>query len=107
MLTLGAYLCKYKAHRSDDNIPLIAATVTKLVLFPALILIPLVLAPLAPDYKFILFMQAIMPTAVSLVIIGSYTEADVKFLSSSIFYTHLVAIFSIPLWLAVFRFILG
>jgi predicted permease len=48
-----------------------------------------------------------MPTAVSLVVIGSYTGADNEFFSSSIFYTHLVAIFSIPLWLAVFRFISG
>ncbi len=106
MLALGAYLREYKAYAPGNKNPLVACAFTKLVLFPALVLALLVVLPLGPDYKFFLFLQAIMPTAVSLVVIGSYTGADNKFLSSSIFFTHLTAIFSIPVWLAVYRFLL-
>ncbi|MBD3426462.1 MAG: hypothetical protein GF409_04465 [Candidatus Omnitrophica bacterium] len=107
MLTLGAYLSRYRAFHPERKLSLVACTVTKLVLFPLLVLGILLMVPLSHDYMFFLFLQAAMPTAVSLVVIGSYTNADNKFLSSSIFYTHLVAIFSIPLWLAIFSFFTG
>jgi len=81
----------------------IAAGVTRLVIFPIIALGVLIPLQIAMDYKLFLFLEAIMPTAVSLVVIGSYTTADNEFFSSIIFYTHLAAIFTIPLWLAVFR----
>ena len=87
--------------------PILAGAGVKLVLFPAIVLVLLRWVPIGFDYKFFLFLQAVMPTAVSLVVIGSYTGADNKFLSGIIFYTHLVAIFSIPLWLAAFNMIYG
>jgi len=107
MLTLGAYLCRYRAYRPQDSMPIIAGAITKLFLFPMLVLVLLILSPIKEDYKFFLFLQAIMPTAVSLVVIGSYTGADNRFFSSIIFYTHLIAIFTIPLWLAVFKVLVG
>ena len=102
MLTLGAYLSMNRAHRYENKFSVIAAVAIKLVIFPLIVLLSLRWVPLDLDYRFFLFLQAIMPTAVSLVVIGSYTGADNKFFSSTIFYTHLISIFSIPLWLMVF-----
>ncbi|MGD2278762.1 MAG: AEC family transporter [Candidatus Omnitrophota bacterium] len=107
MLTLGAYLHRYRAYSHENKMPLIAGAGIKLFIFPAIVLFLLKWIPLGFDYKFFLFLQAIMPTAVSLVVIGSYTGADNKFFSGIIFYTHLVGIFSIPVWLAVFNFLRG
>ncbi len=103
MLTLGAYLHKNRVFDTGEMTPVIAAAAVKLVVFPAIILFLLRWIPLGFDYKFFLFLQAVMPTAVSLVVIGSYTGADNRFFSSIIFYTHLVSILSIPIWLAVFE----
>jgi len=105
MITLGAYLYKYRAYHPDFKIPLIWCLATKLFIFPAIIFLVLNFVPLASDYKFFLLLQAIMPTAVSLVVIGSYTNADNKFFSSAIFYSHLIAIFTIPVWLNLFRLV--
>jgi predicted permease len=44
-----------------------------------------------------------MPTAVSLVVIGSLTGSDNRFISSSIFYTHVVSLFTIPVWLVIYN----
>jgi predicted permease len=107
MLTLGAYLHKNRVFDKESIIPVIAGAGVKLIIFPAIILFLLKWIPLGFDYKFFLFLQAVMPTAVSLVVIGSYTGADNKFFSSIIFYTHLVSILSIPIWLAVFEFLYG
>jgi predicted permease len=102
MLTLGAYLHMNQAHRYKHKLPIIAGAAVKLVVFPLIVLLVLRWVPLGFDYRFFLFLQAIMPTAVSLVVIGSYTGADNSFFSSIIFYTHLIGIVSIPLWLMAF-----
>ncbi len=107
MLTLGAYLCRYRAHEPQNKLPLFSCAAVKLLLFPALVLAALTWAPLSADHKFFLFLQSIMPVAVSLVVIGSYAGGDNKFFSNIIFYTHVIAIFSIPLWLAVFSAVIG
>jgi len=106
MITLGAYLYRHKAHDPENKGALFAGGAVKLFLFPLIILTLLYFAPLTYDYKFFLFMESIMPTAVSLVVIGSYVKCDNKFFSSSIFYTHLIAIFSIPFWLVIFKIFL-
>ena len=103
MLMLGAYLCRYQGYRPENPGLLTTCAAVKLLLFPALVLPVLAFAPISYDYKFFLFLESIMPTAASLVIIGSYAGGDNKFFSASIFYTHVAAIFSIPLWLAVFK----
>ncbi|MFC1570244.1 AEC family transporter [Candidatus Omnitrophota bacterium] len=106
MLMLGSYLCRYRAYLPTNKSSVVTAAIVKLLVFPAIILGIVYFIPINMDFKLFLFLQAIMPTAVSLVIIGSYTEADNDFFSSIIFYTHLAAIFTIPIWLAVFRAII-
>ena len=106
MITLGSYLCRYKAHDLTEKKPIIASVVTKLFIFPVIVLSVLRVVPLDMSYKFFLFLQATMPAAVSLVVIGSYTGANNEFFSRSIFYTHVVAILSVPLWLYVFKMII-
>lgn len=105
MITLGAYLSRYEAHNFQDKKLLSACVAIKLLVFPLIVLIMLKYAPIPFSYKFFLFLQGVMPSAVSLVVIGSYSKADNGFFSSSIFYTHLFAIFSIPLCLSVFSFL--
>ena len=53
--------------------------------------------------EFFLMLEATMPTAVSLVIIGQYRGADNNFLSGMIFYSHVAAILTIPFWLWCFK----
>ncbi|MDP8258733.1 MAG: AEC family transporter [Candidatus Aadella gelida] len=108
MITLGAYLAKYKAYDMDPNMmrSVTASCVVKLLIVPAVILLILRSVSWGIDYKFFLFLQAVMPTAVSLVVIGSYSGANNKFLSGVIFYSHVISIVSIPLWFALFRVII-
>jgi predicted permease len=103
MITLGSYLCSHRAHDPERIFPLAVCGIIKLIVLPAIVLGALLMLNISPDVKFFLFLESLMPVAVSLVIIGSFTGADNKFLSSIIFYTHIAAIFTIPLWLAVFN----
>ncbi len=103
MLTLGAYLACYKAYIPDRKRPLLLAIATKLILLPLVVLILLLNTGLGEDYRLFLFLQSLMPTAVTLVVIGSYANADNKFISSTIFYTHLLAFITVPIWLTIYR----
>ena len=110
LLTLGAYLSRYRAYRPTHKSPVILSMAIKLFCFPLLVLAGLCIIPAAMmgiDLKFFLFLEAIMPTAVSLVIIGTYTGADNRFFSSAIFYSHLFSIVTIPIWLQIFKSIFG
>jgi len=105
MMVLGAYLCRYQAHIPENKMPIISGVILKLLLFPVIVIGVLFFLPLGRDLKFFLFLESIMPSAVSLVIVGAYTGADNRFFSSMIFYSHLAAIFIIPLWLEVFHLV--
>ncbi len=102
MITLGAYLSRYRAHLPERKFLVAVGIAVKLIIFPALVLAVFTLLPIEPGYRFFLFVEAIMPSAVTLVVVGSYTGADNSYLSSAIFYSHIAAIFTIPLWLGVF-----
>ena len=103
MIALGAYLCRYKAYAPEMKKTIIAVSSIKLFIYPLVTLVILKFIKIPMDYKFFLFLQSTLPTAISLVIIGSYTRVDNKFIASSIFYTHLISLVSIPLWLAIFK----
>jgi len=103
MLTLGAYLCRYSAHRPAAGLPVITAVFLKLLVFPLLVLLVLCAVRAGNDLGFFLLLEAAMPTAVSLVVVGSYTGADNRFFSSVVFYSHLAAIFTIPLWIEIYN----
>lgn len=107
MIVLGANLSRYRAHMPDKKRFVAAALAVKLAIFPAMILAVLLLVPMSEAYRFFLFVEAIMPSAVTLVIVGSYSRANNSYLSSVIFYSHIASIFTIPLWLGVFRLISG
>ncbi|MDD4012911.1 MAG: AEC family transporter [Candidatus Omnitrophica bacterium] len=107
MFVLGAFLNRYKAFRPKDPGPVAVTTIVKLLVLPALVMPILLMVNMAPDLKFFLFLQAMLPTAVSMVVVGSFTGADNEFLSSVIFYTHLAAIITMPLCLGIFRVLGG
>jgi malate permease and related proteins len=103
MMVLGAHLSRYKAHLPERKALVVTGIATKLLIFPALALILLFFIPMTEGYRFFLFVEAIMPSAVTLVIVGSYSRADNSYLSSVIFYSHVASVLTIPLWLGIFR----
>lgn len=102
MITLGSYLACYRAYSPSPKMPIFLTATAKLVLLPLVVLLILIKVPVPEDYRFFLFLQSFMPTAVSLVVIGGYTDSDNRFISSVIFYTHLFAFFTIPMWIFLY-----
>ncbi|MFC1666283.1 AEC family transporter [Candidatus Omnitrophota bacterium] len=107
LIALGAYLAEYRGYSSKNWKALISCLFVKLILLPAAVFILIRYLTLSESLKFFILLEATMPVAVSLIVIGQYVNADNKFLSGIIFYSHLFAIVTIPAWLLVFRNVLG
>ena len=104
LIMVGAYIAENRAYKSENWLALITCMFAKLAILPLIVFIILRLTPLDASMRFFIFLEALMPTAVTLVIIGNYKAADSKFLCAQVFYSHIIAIATIPLWLWVFRF---
>jgi malate permease and related proteins len=103
LLALGAYIAEQGEHIPRNPIFLISCIIIKLLILPLTVLGILMLVPIGISYKFFIFLQSMMPVATSLVIVGLYKNADNRFYSLAIFYSHLAAIITVPLWLLIFR----
>lgn len=107
MICLGGYLRRYGVGVTGDKIPLAVGVFLKIVVLPALVLVLLYVFPFNSDLMFFLFLQSVMPTATSLVVIGSYAGGNNAFFSLMIFYTHLAAMFIIPVWFEIYFRVMG
>jgi len=107
MIVLGGYLCLYRAYIPENKAQLIVALASRLIFFPSIVFAILYFIRVSSDFRFFMILEAIMPSAVSLVVIGAFSEKNNRFFSSAIFYSHVFSIFTIPLWLEVSRIALG
>ena len=103
LIVLGAQLAAYRGFKSENWGALTSCLFAKLIILPIIALGLIRYLPLSHALKFFIFLEATMPAAVSLVVIGQHVNADNRFLSGMIVYSHLFAIITVPLWLLIFR----
>ncbi len=102
LVLVGIALDMHQGYQSAAWGALSMCVFAKLVVVPLGVLGFVSLLPLNVNDKFIIFLQAIMPVAVTLLVIGHEEGADNAFLSGSIFYSHLAAIITVPAWLFIY-----
>lgn len=103
MIVLGGYLCLYRAYIPENKTQLMTSVLSRLIFFPLIVFAILCFIKASQDFRFFILLEAIMPSAVSLVVIGAFSDKNNRFFSSAIFYSHIFSIFTIPLWLEVSR----
>lgn len=75
----------------------------KLILLPVAALTAIRVLHLDAITGFVLIIQSCMPTAVSLSVIGrNYGTANQQFINQSIFFTHLICMVTVPVFLTIF-----
>ncbi len=79
------------------------AALIKLIVLPLITLIVLSFLKLNPLISFVAIIQACMPSAITLSIIGrNYETKNQDFINQSIFVTHLLSIITIPIFLGLY-----
>lgn len=106
LIILGCWLAKIKLKGLSQHLLLIVeASILKLVAIPFLFLIGVVHFKLFSLLGVFIVIEAAMPSAVSLPIIANLHRADSEFVSQGVFFTHILGVITIPLWLGVLQFL--
>jgi len=103
LVMMGATLYFNRGYALDYAPSIVCSICAKLIILPLIIAFILAFVDLNPKFEFIIFLQSIMPTAVTLVLIGEYIRADNKYFSGVIFYSHIISVFTIPAWLLMYN----
>ncbi len=102
LIILGGYLARIKLEGFSRHLLLIAElSLLKLIVMPLLFIAGLIYFRQFSLLGVFIVLQAAMPSAVSLPIVANLYGADSEFVSQGVFFTHLVSIISIPLFLSL------
>jgi malate permease and related proteins len=108
MIVLGAGLAKagFTHIRAQTTFNIIAISVIKLVLMPFIFILFLTQFEILGLFGFFVILQVSMPSAASLPIIARWKQADYKFISQAVFFSHVFSLITIPFWINLFQNIL-
>ena len=79
----------------------------KLIVLPLFFFIAVVSFKIFSLLGLFIVLQAAMPSAVSLPIVANLNNADSEFVSQGVFFTHILSILTIPLWLGLYLKVSG
>lgn len=103
MIVLGCWLAKVKLYGISKRLFLVGeAAFLKLIILPFLVLAGLIKFEIFSLLGVFIILQAAMPSAASLPIIVNLRDADSEFVSQGVFITHVLSIFTIPVWLGLY-----
>ncbi|MCK4912947.1 MAG: AEC family transporter [Candidatus Omnitrophica bacterium] len=107
-IILGCWLAKIKVKGLLERSFIIGkAAGLKLIVLPLFFFIAVVSFKIFSLLGLFIVLQAAMPSAVSLPIVANLNNADSEFVSQGVFFTHILSIFTIPLWLGLYLKISG
>jgi len=107
-IILGCWLAKVRLKGFAGRLFLIGeAAGLKLIILPLFFFIGVLSFKVFSLLGLFIILQAAMPSAVSLPIVANLNGADSEFVSQGVFFTHILSIFTIPLWLGLYLKVSG
>ncbi|MFA5336729.1 MAG: AEC family transporter [Candidatus Omnitrophota bacterium] len=103
MLILGCWLARIDTVSLRKKLPIVLeASALKLIIVPLVFLVFVIKFDISSIFGLFIIMQAAMPSAVSLPIVVNLHKADSEFVSQGVLLTHILSIFTIPLWVGLY-----
>lgn len=103
MIILGCWLAKINTANLYKRIFIVLeASLLKLVLLPCIFLLIVLKLDIISLFGLFVILQASMPSAVSLPIVANLRNADSEFVSQGVLLSHILSIFTIPLWVGIY-----
>ncbi len=100
MMIAGSRMAGLKAQHLFSKVQMVLALL-RLIIIPAAAIGLIFLLPLEADVRRILVLVAIMPVAVSSVVLCELYDGDSDFSASAVLVTHLFCLITVPIWLAL------
>jgi hypothetical protein len=103
MLILGCWLARIDTTSLRKKMPIVLeASALKLIIVPLVFLIFVIKFDVSSIFGLFIIIQAAMPSAASLPIVVNLHKADSEFVSQGVLFTHILSIFTIPLWVGLY-----
>ena len=102
MIILGGWLAKSNIIIHSNMPVIIKISILKLIILPLFIFIGILYKGVVSLLGLFIILEACMPSAASLPIVVNLRKADSEFASYGVFFTHLVSIATVPLWIGLF-----
>jgi len=106
LIVVGGTLARIETHKVR-NADIFWVVIAKLIVLPACALGALVFVEIDFLLGYFILLEFCVPTATSLSVLGRMFDVESDFINQGILVTHLVSIFTIPLFLAVYSFVKG
>ncbi len=103
MLVLGAILFEQRRFTVKNLNALMLVALLKLLILPFVTFLLLIPLKINIFLKLFILMQSSMPSAASLPIIAAQSKGYKEFVSQGVFLTTFLSLFTIPLWLNIFK----
>ncbi len=107
MIVLGGWLAKGHLRKYIKDTTVIKVAMLKLIVLPLIIFVAILKLHLYSLLGLFIIMEASMPSAASLPIVAKIHSADSKFISYGVFATHIISVFTIPVWIELFARVSG
>lgn len=107
IFVVGGSLAAIKIHEKKYFNDVFLAVLTKLVIFPALILCAMIFLKVRSMLGLLLIIQAAAPSAVTLTVIAKYYKKDETFINQAIFYSHVLGLLTFPVFLIFYKKMAG
>lgn len=102
MIIAGSRMAGLRVHHLVSRTQM-ALTLLRLVIIPAAVVLMIMMAPFSEESRKILILVAIMPSAVTSVVLSEIYHADSEFAAATVLMTHLLCLLTIPLWLLLLK----
>ncbi len=106
LIVVGGTLARIEMHKVR-NIDIVWAVAAKVILLPACALGVLLFIKIDFLLGYFILLEFCVPTATSLSVLGRMFDVESDFINQGILVTHIVSIFTIPLFLAIYSFVKG
>ncbi len=105
ILVIGGGLAQIQLARVSlpSLLPVIA---TKLIILPFIALTIIWIWKIRSLFGFLLMIETVVPSAVTLAIIARFYQSEEEFVNQTIFYTHIISLITMPLFLTVYATVL-
>ncbi len=98
MIVAGSRMAGLQGHHLFSRLQ-VSVGVLRLIMIPAAAIVLMRMLPLPADVERILCLVAVMPSAITSVVLSEIYRADSEFAASSVLITHFFCLLTIPLWL--------
>ncbi len=103
MIILGVWLAKESSRKLFSDLgPIVKIAAVKLLFIPAIVFLFIKQIQLFSLLGLFLLVEAAMPSAASLPIIVDMRRGDSAFVSRGVFFSHMISMVTVPLWLSLF-----